>query len=236
MLRMASILLMPTPEQASCLVTLRSAYARACNLLVPIVGEHRVGNRRALHQRAYALLRQATSLGAQRCCNAIFSACRAQKALGRLREEAGVPAIRFDRGSVHFDQRTYSLKDETVSLNTLSGRIAVPMRLGKHQRRILESGAPEEAELVCREGHWYFNLVVESASGSRRANACARGSMAGPSGSSRPLWSIRQERAASRANSSIRPKQVRPAPPAAVSASVSNIVSRVRVVSGCTPT
>jgi IS605 OrfB family transposase len=99
-------------------------------------------------------------------CNAIFSVCKAyrsQRALGRI--EDTVPSLRFDRSSVHFDQRTYTLKGEAVSLNTLQGRILVPLILGDHQRRILQSGLPTEAELVFRRGHWFFNLVVASADG-----------------------------------------------------------------------
>lgn len=99
------------------------------------------------------------------CCNAIFSVCKAykaQKALGRIRKDRPVPEIRFDRASVHFDKRTYTIKDETVSLYTLDGRIVIPMRMGEHQRRLLSSGKPKEAELVLRKGVWYFNLVVET--------------------------------------------------------------------------
>jgi IS605 OrfB family transposase len=165
MMRTASIKLGVTTEQASRLAALRAAYADACNRLVPIVRAHRVWNRVASHQRAYAMLRQATPLGAQMCCNAIDSVCkayRAQKALGRIHQDAPVPEIRLDRASIHFEKRTYRLQGETVSLNTLSSRLTVPMRLGEHQRRILASGAPKEAELVLRKGRWYFNLVVES--------------------------------------------------------------------------
>jgi IS605 OrfB family transposase len=165
MLRTASIRLEPSPEQAAALAALQTAYANACNILVPVVQGNRVWNRVALHNLAYDLLRKQTPLGSQMCCNAIFSVCKAykaQKALGRIRKDAPVPEIRFDRGSVHFDKRTYSFKGEAVSLNTLSGRMAIPMRLGNHQRRILESGVPKEAELVFRKGRWYFNLVVES--------------------------------------------------------------------------
>ncbi|RMH31377.1 MAG: transposase [Nitrospirae bacterium] len=161
MLRTASIRLEATPQQSAALHALRSAYADACNLLVSVVRAHRV----ALHQRAYTMLRQNTPLGAQMCCNAIFSVCkayRAQKALGRIKSDAPVPNIRFDRASVHFDQRTYTLKGETVSLNTLCSRIAVPMRLGEHQRQILKSGQAKEAELLVRKKRWDFNLVVES--------------------------------------------------------------------------
>lgn len=126
---------------------------------------YRLWNRVGLHQRTYNPLRETTSLGSQMCCNAIFSVCkayRAQKELRRIRKDEPIPEVRFDRACVHFDKRTYSLKGETVSLYTLNGRISVPLRPGDHQRRILESGQPKEAELVLRKGRWFFNLVVES--------------------------------------------------------------------------
>ena len=165
MMRTASIRLSASPQQDAALRALQHAYADACNRLVPIVREKRVWNRVALHNLAYSMLRSATPLGSQMCCNAIFSVCKAytaQKALGRIRKDREVPAIRFERASVHFDKRTYSIQGDSVSLYTLDGRIVVPMRMGEHQRRLLSSGKPKEAELVLRKGVWYFNLVVET--------------------------------------------------------------------------
>ena len=165
MMRTASIRLDVNTEQAEALAALRTAYANACNRLVPVVRKHRVWNRVGLHQRAYNDLREATPLGAQMCCNAIFSVCKAykaQKELGRIRKDEPVPEIRFDRASVHFDKRTYSIKGDTLSLYTLGGRIQFPMRPGEHQRRILESGRPKEAELMFRKGKWFFNLVIQT--------------------------------------------------------------------------
>jgi putative transposase len=167
MLRTACIRLNVTPEQAERLNALRMAYAEACNRLVPLVQRERCWNRVALHQLGYRHLRQETSLGAQMVCNAIFSVCqayRSQRALGRIAADRPVPALCFNRASVHFDHRTYTLKGEAVSLNTLQGRMLVPMILGDHQRQILQSGRPrpKEAELVFRRGGWFFNLVLES--------------------------------------------------------------------------
>src|SRR5579862_7098338 len=145
MLRTACIRLNVTAEQADRLSALRTAYAEACNRLVPLVQKARCWNRVALHQLAYRLLRQETSLGAQMACNAIFSVCKAyrsQRALGRIPVDTPVPALRFSRASVHFDHRTYTLKGEAVSLNTLQGRILMSMVLGDHQRQILQSGRP----------------------------------------------------------------------------------------------
>jgi putative transposase len=162
-LRTASIRLNVTCAQAAALHALRTAYADACNRLVPIVREHRCWNRVGLHNRAYSRLRTETPLGSQMACNAIYSVCKAykaQKALGRISKDA-VPLIRFNRASVHYDKRTYTLKPDALSLNTMEGRIQIALSPGEHQQRILKSGRPKEAELVCRKGRWFFNLIVE---------------------------------------------------------------------------
>jgi len=173
MMRTASIRLVVGREQASALDRLRSTYASACNLLVPLVRAHRCWNRVSLHKLAYRQLRAETALGSQMVCNAIFAVCKAyksQKALGRIGKDEPMPAIRFDCASVHYDKRTYTLKGDRLSLYTLAGRITVMMRPGKHQRRLLRGGAAKEAELVFRAGQWWFNLVIESASPQRIAS------------------------------------------------------------------
>jgi putative transposase len=178
MMRTASIRLDVTREQAAALGALRSAYTQACNRLVPIVCEHRVWNRVGLHQRAYRSLRHSSPLGSQMVCNAIFSVCkayRAQRALGRIGRDEPVPTLRFDRASVHYDKRTYTIKADGVSLNTLKGRLSLPWIPAAHQRWILQSGTAKEAELVLRDGQWFFNLVVQSADPPTRASGPAMG-------------------------------------------------------------
>src|SRR6266513_6122932 len=178
MVRTACIRLKVTTEQAARLSALQTAYADACNRLVPVVQAARCWNRVALHQLGYRALRQQTSLGAQMACNALFSVCKAyrsQGALGRIPQDTPVPPLSFHRTSVHFDHRTYTLKGEALSLNTLQGRMRVPMILGDHQRKILASGLPKEAELVFRRGQWFFNLAVESADGERVASGPVMG-------------------------------------------------------------
>src|SRR5437879_7826196 len=142
MMRTASIRLKVTPEQAAKLGALRTAYAEACNWLAPLVQAARCWNRVDLHRLAYRGLRQETPLGAQMACNAIFSVCKAyrsQRALGRISPDTPVPAVCFNRASVHFDHRTFTLKGEAVSLNPLQGRSRVPMILANQQRKHLQS-------------------------------------------------------------------------------------------------
>ncbi len=156
MMRTASIRLETGAEQAKALAALQAAYVDACNRLVPLVREHRVWNRVALHQRAYTMLREATPLGSQMCCKAIFSVRTRRKrgsgASGRTRRSrksvSTAPACTSTSAPI-------PLRARRSPLHTLDGRITVPMRLGEHQRRILDSGQPKEAELVLR-------IVVES--------------------------------------------------------------------------
>src|SRR6267143_5291067 len=101
-MRTACIRLNGTPEQAVRLSAVRTAYADACNRLVPLVQAARCWNRVALHQLGYRRLRQETSLGAQMACNAIFSVCKAyrsQRALGRIAADRPIPSLCFDRAS-----------------------------------------------------------------------------------------------------------------------------------------
>jgi len=165
MLRTISIKLVLSKEKASLLKSLQKEYAAACNLIVPEVIKDRCWNRVALHNLVYNHLRTTTKLGSQMVCNAIFSVCkayRAQNELGKIKKDCPLPNIIFNKRSVHFDKRTYSLtKNSQLSLYTLEGRIKVSYRIGNYQRRLLEQGIPKEAELICREGNWYFNLVLE---------------------------------------------------------------------------
>ena len=83
------------------------------------------------------------------------------KSNGEIAKDKPVPSINFHRASVHFDQRTFTLRGSQLSLNTLGKRGTVTLRPGKHQARLLAWGAPKETELHCRKGQWFFNLVLE---------------------------------------------------------------------------
>lgn len=165
MKRTASIRLAMTPQQALAFAAVRAAYMDACNWLVPVVREHRCWNRVSLHRLAYSRLRSNSALGSQMVCNAIFSVCKAyqaRKAVGGISKEQPVPAIHFRGRSVHYDKRTYRLKGYKVSLYTLAGRTTVVLIPGRHQRRLVQCGKPKEADLVFRDGQWFFNVVIES--------------------------------------------------------------------------
>lgn len=161
MKRTISIKLKTTPEQEARFLALREQFLSVCTGLVPIVIEKRCWNRVVLHNLAYSKMRAGSSLGSQMVCNAIFAVCKAYKAK-TLSKDQDVPAIRFHKGkSIHFDKRTYTISERSISLYTLEGRIKVPMAMGPFQQSLFSQGEPREAELICKKGIWYFNLVLE---------------------------------------------------------------------------
>ena len=156
-----SIFLETASEDKLKFVKLQDDYHLACNQIVPSVVEERCWNRVDLHHLVYKKIRKNSPLGSQMVCNAIFSVCKAYKAKAIGRNEP-VPVIQFRKNrSIHFDKRTYSIEGNILSLYTLEGRIRIPMRMGPFQEKYFSQGTPKEAELICRKGKWYFNLVLD---------------------------------------------------------------------------
>ncbi|HSX12039.1 MAG TPA: hypothetical protein VLF61_00935, partial [Rhabdochlamydiaceae bacterium] len=175
MIRTISIRLETTKEQAQKLLDLREVFLSTCNALVPFVIQHRCWNRVALHNLSYSTMRKQFPLGSQMVCNAIFSVCKAYQNRIILKEEE-IPKIQFHKNrSVHFDKRTYSIKGDVLSLYTLEKRIKMKMKMGIFQEKYFSQGIPKEAELICKKGIWYFNLVLEMSDPEIRENNRAVG-------------------------------------------------------------
>lgn len=161
MKRTISIKLEVLKEDICKLTALQEAYFTACNQVVPFVVQERCWNRVQLHNLTYSKIRASSLLGSQMICNAIFSVCKAYKTKQIFPKEE-VPVICFRKNrSIHFDKRTYSIKENIISLYTLEGRIKVQMNLGPFQREYFSQGIPKEGELICKKGKWYFNLVLD---------------------------------------------------------------------------
>lgn len=165
MKRTVSLKLLTTSEQSEALSTLADTFAKACNAIVPHSQENRCWNRVALHHLSYYAIRETfPALGSQMVCQAIHRVADAYKALKsnkKIEKDEPLQAITFKSTSVTFDKRTYSIKDNTLSLFTLTGREHISFVCGKHQLNLLASGVPKEAKLVIRKSIWYFNLVLD---------------------------------------------------------------------------
>jgi len=161
MLRTISIKLLVSIDTDAALKSVQRAFSEACNNIVPFAKAHRVFNNVKLHHLCYYDIRSKSPLGSQFVCNAIKSVAGKYKAL-KLKKQAEVPLIHFKPKSVHYDKKTYTLLDEnTVSLTILSGRVKAKLVWGKHQRAVFDKGLAKEAELIIKNGSWYFNLVID---------------------------------------------------------------------------
>jgi hypothetical protein len=108
--RTASIQVEADAAAFSDLVDTQSAYAAACDLLVPAVVESRYGSRVDLHNKTHDRLRSATPLGSQMCCNVFRTVCGAYLSMrsnGEIEDSDPVPTISSRNASVHYDTRTY---------------------------------------------------------------------------------------------------------------------------------
>ena len=164
-LRTVSIKLDTTSGQAQALLDTRTEFISTCQSIVPVVIKNRCWNHFRLHNFSYDDLRKRSKLGSQMVCNALKNVCGSYSDLVSKKPFAKnkpIPAINFrPTGSVHYDKRTYSIKGSELSMYTILGRIKVPMVVARFQSDYLASGTPKEAELVCRNNTWYFNLALE---------------------------------------------------------------------------
>ncbi|WP_206603784.1 hypothetical protein [Bifidobacterium callitrichidarum] len=126
-----TLLLQPSPEQASLLTRTCEAYLHACDLVSRTARKHRTLKQKELNQLTYRENRSRYGLGAQMAQSAII---RVISNYRTIRENQGSPwntrhAPRYT--SAGYDlvwNRDYSLlKDGRLSLNTLQGRIKLPV-------------------------------------------------------------------------------------------------------------
>jgi hypothetical protein len=135
-----------SPDQAQRLVALQAAFAQVCNALAPLVQQTRCWNRVTLHHLAYKSLReQFPTIGSQMVCNAIYSVSRTARNLFQhpaspfhLSRLGGkrLPKLQFASDCpVYFDRHTLSLKDGSLSMYTLDGRMRFLVSLSQEDEK-----------------------------------------------------------------------------------------------------
>lgn len=137
-----SIPLSTTPEHTGRLRLLQQTFANVCNALAPVVRDTRCWNRVALHHMMYKTLReQFPQLGSQMVCNAIYSVSRTSRLVFQsehspfniqLIGDKPLPLLQFlNTAPVYFDRHTLSLKQGSLSMYTLDGRMRFELNLSQ---------------------------------------------------------------------------------------------------------
>lgn len=157
----ATVKLVPSPEQKDALLALMRRFNEACSWLAEQAFALQSADKLKLQKLHYADLRSRFSLGAQFAVRAISKVCEAYK-----RDKSKQPRFRPD-GAVPYDQRIYTFKHglDIVSLATLAQRVLVPTVIGPYFRAKLDA-ARGQADLVYRKGKLFLYVTVEAPEGS----------------------------------------------------------------------
>lgn len=145
-----------SPDQSRVLSDTCAAYLDCCNMVSKTAWGHKMLSQKALHQLVYRRLRDECHVGAQMACSSMNRVIGNYRA---IKEMHGSPwaTSRPEYHSPGYDlvwNRDYSiLKDGRLSVNTLEGRIKVPVNW-THMPEPYRHGKFGTARLLNRNGKW----------------------------------------------------------------------------------
>src|SRR5688572_4844754 len=154
--------LFPSQDQAEALEATLRAFNAAADWLAGEAFAAKVANKIALQKTHYTALRERFGLSAQMAVRCIAQVCEAYK-----RDKTKRPRFR-PFASMPFDQRMMSFKGvDRVSLLALTGRIIVPMIMGRYQAERF-TAAKGQCDLVRRrDGKWFLLVTVDLPDGTK---------------------------------------------------------------------
>src|SRR5438105_13452041 len=149
--------LAPTTQQHHALLDTMHAFNAAANYVAEVAVSEKSANKFELQKLVYAELRTTYKLAAQLAIRCISKASEAYK-----RDKSIRPTFKPD-GAIVYDERVMSFKGlNTVSLLTLSGRVAVAFRIGAYHDSRLDQ-MKGQADLIYRNGVFYLAVTLEIA-------------------------------------------------------------------------
>jgi len=147
----AQIKLQPTPEQADALKrTLETANA-ACDYISVVAWKSKTFGQYKLHHLTYTDVRAKFGLSAQMTVRCIAKTADAYK-LDKETKRTFRPT-----GSIAYDERilSWKIKQSTVSIWTMDGRMTIPFVCGERQRELLQT-RQGESDLATSNGDYYL--------------------------------------------------------------------------------
>jgi IS605 OrfB family transposase len=153
----ASVRLLPSPEQAELLRATLARCNAACDWLAGVAHDTQTRRQFDLHKLAYADIRARYGLSAQaavRCTSKVADSLKAgnKKTRRSFHRCAAQP----------FDERTFRFlpDQDALSIWTLSGRQRIPLACGKRQRALLED-AKGQVDLMFIRGKWMLAATCD---------------------------------------------------------------------------
>ena len=156
MLKTLQIKLLPDDKQRDALIDTFIKFNSACNFVSRVAFERKLYNKVILQKITYRDIRERFGLAAQLAIRVIAKVVETYKA-----DKTSFHEFR-DFGSIVYDQRILSFKGmDKVSINTVHGRIMVPITIGKYGQIPLER-IRGQCDLVRKNTLFYLMVAVES--------------------------------------------------------------------------
>lgn len=154
--------LFPSQDQATALEATLRAFNAGADWLAGEAFAAKVSNKIALQKTHYAALRERFGLSAQMAVRCIAQVCEAYK-----RDKEKRPHFR-PFAAMPFDQRMMSFKGvDRVSLLTLTGRVIVPMIMGRYQAERFTNAKGQSDLVRRRDGKWFLLVTVDLPDGTK---------------------------------------------------------------------
>ena len=147
-----------TLDQSKTLSATCSAYLGCCNMVSKTAWEHKTLNQKILHQLIYRKLRNEYHVGAQMAQSSIIRVIgnyRAIKDMNGSPWATNQPKYRSPGYDLVWNRDYSILKDGRLSVNTLDGRIKVPVDW-THVPEPYRHGKFGTARLLNRNGKWFL--------------------------------------------------------------------------------
>ncbi|WP_174591798.1 RNA-guided endonuclease InsQ/TnpB family protein [Methanocella conradii] len=147
--------LQPCEEQRRSLLKTMERFNAACNYISKAAFSSKTYNKVKLQRRLYYDIRKKYGLSAQLAIRAISKVVESYKVERNTLHE-------FDEhGAIVYDQRILSFVGlDKVSLNTVDGRLIIPMLIGAYAK-LDERRIKGQADLIYVKGEFYLCIVVD---------------------------------------------------------------------------
>lgn len=152
----ATLKMLPSSEQATCLRATLARCNEACTWLAAAGFEANTFRQYDLHKMAYNRMRERFGLTAQAAVRSIAKVSGAFKISRKI-----APVFRKDAAQPYDDRIIRFLKDGgAVNLWTIDGRMTIPVMMGDHQRRLM-TYRKGEVDLCLVRGKWLLAVVCD---------------------------------------------------------------------------
>ena len=158
-MRIATIKLQLPVDPAVVLPTIQ-AYTQGFNHVCTVGWNDNDRNQRSLHAKTYPILKQ--TLPSQLAISARMKAVEALKSVkARLNQGLIATCPVSQQSAVRYDARSYSIKDNTVSIRLLEGRRKFQFQVPQYFKQYLD-WQHTSADLFVRDGKVYLHVVMQT--------------------------------------------------------------------------